>query len=117
MIGALLVSILLRAFVGQMFIIPSQSMENTLQIGDRVVVEKLSSVKRGQVVVFTDAHAKVANLSIPESLLDSVLDSMTQSAPLPELNGVDYTDLHADEDGLTIEMSGDNVRLADLRIR
>jgi signal peptidase I len=29
-------------------------MENTLLVGDRVVVEKLSSVKRGQVVVFGD---------------------------------------------------------------
>ena len=35
-----------------MFLIPSVSMENTLPIGDRVVVEKLSIVKRGQVVVF-----------------------------------------------------------------
>ena len=37
-----------------MFLIPSISMENTLQEHDRVVVEKLSSVKRGQVVVFAD---------------------------------------------------------------
>jgi signal peptidase I len=53
-IGAVIVASLVRYFVGQMFIIPSQSMENTLQIGDRVVVEKLSSIKRGQVVVFED---------------------------------------------------------------
>ncbi|MGI3784043.1 MAG: S26 family signal peptidase, partial [Janthinobacterium lividum] len=37
-VGAIIVSSLLRAFVGQMFIIPSASMENTLLIGDRVVV-------------------------------------------------------------------------------
>ena len=91
---------------------------NVLGVDVPVVVSAQPGIDtQRQVVVFTDAHAKVANLSIPESLLDSVLDSMTQSAPLPELNGVDYTDLHADEDGLTIEMSGDNVRLADLRIR
>jgi signal peptidase I len=53
-IGAVIVASLVRYFVGQMFIIPSESMENTLLIGDRVVVEKLSSVKRGQVVVFED---------------------------------------------------------------
>ncbi len=53
-IGALLVSIVLRAFVGQMFIIPSQSMENTLLVGDRVVVEKITDFKRGDVVVFAD---------------------------------------------------------------
>jgi signal peptidase I len=53
-IGAVIVASLLRGFVGQMFIIPSISMQNTLQIDDRVVVEKLSSVQRGQVVVFAD---------------------------------------------------------------
>ncbi|WP_344813693.1 signal peptidase I [Microlunatus aurantiacus] len=53
-IGAVIVASLLRGFVGQMFIIPSISMQNTLQIDDRVVVEKLSSVKRGQVVVFAN---------------------------------------------------------------
>jgi signal peptidase I len=53
-VGAVIVAALLRGFVGQMFIIPSESMQNTLQINDRVLVEKLSSVKRGQIVVFKD---------------------------------------------------------------
>lgn len=53
-VGALIVSSILRAFVGQMFIIPSESMENTLLVGDRVVVEKLTDVERGDVVVFED---------------------------------------------------------------
>jgi signal peptidase I len=53
-VGAVIVSSLLRAFVGQMFIIPSQSMENTLLIGDRVVVQKVTDFHRGDVVVFED---------------------------------------------------------------
>jgi signal peptidase I len=53
-VGAVVVSSLLRAFVGQMFIIPSQSMENTLLVGDRVVVQKLTDFQRGDVVVFSD---------------------------------------------------------------
>ncbi|CAA9413281.1 MAG: Signal peptidase I [uncultured Propionibacteriaceae bacterium] len=53
-VGAIIVSSLLRAFVGQMFIIPSGSMENTLLIGDRVVVQKITSFERGDVVVFAD---------------------------------------------------------------
>jgi signal peptidase I len=53
-VGALIVSSILRAFVGQMFIIPSESMQNTLLVGDRVVVEKLTDVQRGDVVVFED---------------------------------------------------------------
>lgn len=53
-IGAIIVSSLLRAFVGQMFIIPSKSMENTLLVGDRVVVQKITDFQRGDVVVFAD---------------------------------------------------------------
>ncbi len=53
-VGALIVSSLLRAFVGQMFIIPSGSMENTLQIDDRVAVQKITDFRRGDVVVFED---------------------------------------------------------------
>jgi signal peptidase I len=56
-VGAVIVSSLLRAFVGQMFIIPSASMQNTLLEGDRVVVQKVTDFHRGDVVVFRDpAH-------------------------------------------------------------
>ena len=53
-LGAVVVASILCGFVGQMFLIPSVSMENTLQVDDRVVVEKLSTVRRGQVIVFKD---------------------------------------------------------------
>ena len=53
---AVLVAVLLRAFVVQTFYIPSGSMEPTLQIGDRILVNKLSyhlhAVNRGDIVVF-----------------------------------------------------------------
>lgn len=55
-VGALVISTLLRGFVAQMFIIPSGSMENTLQINDRVVVAKFGGFQRGDVVVFEDPH-------------------------------------------------------------
>ena len=64
-IGAVIVASLLRGFVGQMFLIPSISMENTLQIDDRVVVEKLSSIKRGQVVVFARSRRLVDAAVVP----------------------------------------------------
>ncbi len=74
-IGALLVSILLRAFVGQMFIIPSQSMENTLLVGDRVVVQKITSFQRGQVVVFADPGGWLGETGAPDpSTFDKLLD-------------------------------------------
>lgn len=57
-IVALAVSLLIKTFVVQFFFIPSGSMENTLQIGDRVAVNKVpfisSSISRGDVVVFRD---------------------------------------------------------------
>jgi signal peptidase I len=53
---ALLIVFLLKTFVVQAFYIPSGSMENTLQVGDRVVVNKvvyhLRPVQRGDVIVF-----------------------------------------------------------------
>jgi len=65
-VGALIVSSLLRAFVGQMFIIPSQSMESTLLIGDRVVVEKITDFERGDVVVFEDPGHWLADEPVSE---------------------------------------------------
>lgn len=53
-IGALIISTLLRSFVAQMFLIPSGSMETTLQVKDRVLVSKFGGFHRGDVVVFED---------------------------------------------------------------
>jgi signal peptidase I len=54
---AVLIAVLLRTFVVATYSIPSGSMEPTLQIGDRIVVNKLSyhlhGVDRGDIVVFS----------------------------------------------------------------
>ena len=56
LLAALLVSVGLRTFAFQTFFIPSGSMEPTLQIGDRIIVDKLSvdwgSIHRGDILVF-----------------------------------------------------------------
>jgi signal peptidase I len=53
---AILVAVLVRAFVLQTFFIPSPSMEHTLDIDDRVLVNKLvynfRSPERGEILVF-----------------------------------------------------------------
>jgi len=53
---AILVAVLVRAFVLQTFFIPSESMEHTLNIDDRVLVNKLvyhfRDPHRGEIVVF-----------------------------------------------------------------
>jgi signal peptidase I len=55
---ALVVSLLIKTFLVQFFYIPSGSMENTLQVKDRVAVNKLpflsKNINRGDVVVFRD---------------------------------------------------------------
>jgi signal peptidase I len=53
-VGALVIAALIRAFAGEMFLVPSGSMLNTLQIGDRIAVQKITDFKRGDVVVFKD---------------------------------------------------------------
>jgi signal peptidase I len=59
---AVLVALLLRQFVVQTFFIPSGSMEPTLQVGDRILVNKLSyhlhGVGRGDIVVFSRPPAE-----------------------------------------------------------
>lgn len=53
---AILLAVVIRFFILQPFVIPSGSMEPNLQIGDRIMVSKLSYVfsepKRGDVIVF-----------------------------------------------------------------
>lgn len=56
-VGALIASTLLRLFVAQMFVIPSESMENTLLVRDRVAVQKIVGFQRGDVVVFRDTQS------------------------------------------------------------
>ncbi|WP_425583222.1 signal peptidase I [Streptomyces luteosporeus] len=56
---ALVLALLIKTFLVQAFSIPSESMQNTLQRGDRVLVDKLtpwfgSKPERGEVVVFHD---------------------------------------------------------------
>lgn len=55
---ALVVSVVIKAFLVQAFYIPSGSMQKTLELNDRVIVNKVSGYvgefKRGDIVVFRD---------------------------------------------------------------
>lgn len=56
LVVAIGVAVLIRTYVAQTFYIPSGSMEPTLMIGDKILVDKLSfhfeSIARGDIVVF-----------------------------------------------------------------
>ncbi|QPK93762.1 signal peptidase I [Actinomyces sp. zg-332] len=80
---AIIISVLIRAFVFQPFYIPSGSMENTLKINDTIAVNKLSTrfsnINRGDIVVFKDpgnwvssAHAGASSNGWFESILYKV---------------------------------------------
>jgi signal peptidase I len=62
---AIVLALLIKTFLVQAFYIPSDSMENTLLRGDRVLVNKLGShfgnPDRGQVIVFRDPGGWLSN--------------------------------------------------------
>lgn len=57
-VGALLLSLLIKTFLLRSFYIPSESMEDTLHVNDRIIVNELVPdtipIERGDVVVFSD---------------------------------------------------------------
>ncbi|GAA3336283.1 signal peptidase I [Curtobacterium sp. C1] len=74
-VAALLVSFLVKTFLIRSFYIPSASMENTLQINDRVIVNELVpdvvSLKRGDVVVFKDPGGWLSGADVPKVAPDT----------------------------------------------
>ncbi|MEU2761491.1 signal peptidase I [Streptomyces sp. NPDC007094] len=68
---ALILALLIKTFLVQAFSIPSDSMQNTLQRGDRVLVDKLTpwfgaEPERGEVVVFHDPGGWLEDTVTPE---------------------------------------------------
>jgi len=67
---ALTIALLIKSFVVQPFYIPSGSMENTLLIGDKVLVNKIvyriRPISRGDVVVFNGAGSWLAPTAGPK---------------------------------------------------
>jgi signal peptidase I len=70
---ALVITLLIRAFVLQAFYIPSGSMQDTLHIGDRVLVSKLSyhlgDIHRGDVIVFNGTDSFAPEVAPPKTAL------------------------------------------------
>lgn len=58
LVAAVVISFLIKTFLIRSFYIPSESMQNTLQVNDRIIVNQLTPdlmpVQRGDVVVFRD---------------------------------------------------------------
>jgi signal peptidase I len=76
-VGAVVVALLIKTFVVQAFRIPSESMVPTLEMGDRVLVNKLSydahDLNRGDVVVFVRPDNLPAAPDEPKDLIKRVI--------------------------------------------
>jgi len=87
---ALLVAILIKTFLFQAFYIPSSSMEDTLEVNDRVLVNKLAyqvgDMARGDVIVFDDPRGgfEQPEESVIDSAVRNVLESIGVAAPRSE---------------------------------
>lgn len=90
---ALVLSILLRTFVFQLFFVPSESMLNTLQVGDKIVASKLTmsmdGVQRGDVVVFHDPGDWLYAPVVQTGWRGTVTNLLTDVGFLPSNSGED----------------------------
>ena len=81
LVFALVLALLIKSFVVQAFFIPSSSMENTLEIGDKVLVNKLvydfRSIHRGDIVVFNGDGSWDPVPKRPEPLLSRLWASVS----------------------------------------
>ena len=88
-IVALVVAVLIKTFLVQAFWIPSSSMEETLQVNDRVLVNKLAyqfgDLGRGQVIVFDDPRGlDREGESFVGAVVRNVAESIGLSTPRSE---------------------------------
>jgi signal peptidase I len=91
--SALIVSFLIKTFVIQAFFIPSQSMRETLEIGDRVMVSRFvpqwRAVRHGDIVVFLDPGDWLDPYAAPDRgpLLNAGARLLTLVGLLPQDSG------------------------------
>lgn len=87
-IVALVVAVVIKTFVIQAFFIPSGSMKETLQINDRVLVNKLAyrigDISRGDIVVFDDPRGFEDDESTVGALIRNLAESVGLSTPKSE---------------------------------
>ena len=92
LVTAIVLAVVLRATVAEAFRIPSESMEPQLDIGDRVVVSRLSyrlhDPRRGDVIVFdcpaTAGCAQAPHEALPLRAVHTVMEAVLLREPQPE---------------------------------
>jgi signal peptidase I len=83
--AAIVVTLLVKAFLAQAFYIPSASMEPQLREGDRVVVSrtayKLHEPHRGDIIVFPSPAVPAEHENLAEKLFRDVLEAVALRDP------------------------------------
>ncbi len=95
LVGAVAVVLLLTSFIAKPFSIPSGSMEDTLQVGDRVLVNRivyhLRPIQRGDVVVFDGTDSFVAQGVVPSrDPIRGLFTNIGQSVGVIAPDGTDF---------------------------
>ncbi|MGH3440953.1 MAG: signal peptidase I [Nitriliruptorales bacterium] len=104
---AFALAFLLRTFIVQVFYIPSSSMEPTLQVNDRILVDKVSyrfrDLSRGEVVVFEGD--RLVGLTPPQDgATETILRGLGQLIGIAPANARDFVKR-------VIGLPGDEVRI------
>ncbi|MFJ9696905.1 signal peptidase I [Kitasatospora sp. NPDC101183] len=111
---ALVLALVIKTFFVQAFSIPSESMQNTLQVGDRVLVDKLTpwfgaEPERGEVVVFHDPGGWLGDEPTQQSsnsFVRGVQDVLSFVGLMPSANEKDLIKRVVAVGGDTVECDG-----------
>lgn len=110
LVGAVLLALILRAVLLQAFWIPSPSMESTLLVKDRVLVNKISyrlhDINRGDVIVFRRTDAEIANNpELPRDVIKRVIGLSGETVAVKDnvvtIDGVTLLEPYLDEGVVT----------------
>ncbi|WP_037837874.1 signal peptidase I [Streptomyces albus] len=115
---ALLIALVLKTFLVQAFVIPSGSMEQTIRVGDRVLVDKLTpwfgaKPDRGDVVVFEDPGGWLDNDTTGEKEKKDPPPGIKQGKEFLTFIGLLPSDDEQDLIKRVVAVGGDTVRCCD----
>jgi signal peptidase I len=114
---ALVVAIVVKTFLVQAFYIPSESMVPTLEVGDRVFVNKLvydiGDVHRGDIIVFSNPHPE----QVPDrGIVGGFLHWLGEGIGLAQPENEDYIKRVVGLPGETIEIRNNVVYIDGRRL-